>query len=88
MTQPIPEGSIIITPAEVYAKVTALTDAVTELVATDKAEAKERAELKAKVEGIETRLTAVERKIWMVTGAAATAGGLLGSWLPTALGHA
>ena len=83
----IPEGSIIITPAEVYAKVTALTDAVTELVATDKAEQKDRAALEAKVERIDSRLSAVEKKLWMITGAAAAAGGVLGSWLPTVLGQ-
>lgn len=85
MTQHIPEGSIVITPAEVYSKVTALTDAVTELVATDKAEQRERAALAAQVAALAVRVSAVEKKIWMVTGAAAAIGGTLGSWLPTVL---
>jgi hypothetical protein len=83
---PHPEGSIIITPAEVYAKVTGLTDVVTELVATDRADERQRAELKVKVERLEDRLGAIERKIWIAAGAAAALGGTLGSWLPTLSG--
>jgi hypothetical protein len=82
-----PEGSIIITPAEVYAKVTSLTDAVTELVAADKAEERHRAAIQVKVERLEERMTAVERKLLLATGAAAAIGGGLGSWLPGLLGR-
>lgn len=42
----IPEGSVIITPAQVYDKVNALTEAVTEMLARDKAEEKRQADLK------------------------------------------
>ena len=81
----IPEGSVVISPADIYAEVRSLTKAVTELVGSDKAEAAERATLRAKVEQIDTRLTAVERKLWMVTGAAAAVGGGMGAWLPSLL---
>jgi len=85
--QQIPAGSIIITPADLYAKVTALTDAVTELVATDKAEQRERAALAAQVAALGVRVSAIEKKIWLVTGGAAAIGAGLGSWLPSALGQ-
>lgn len=86
MTQQIPEGSIVITPAEVYAKVTSLTDAVRDLIASDKAEEHARAELRLKVEQLDTRLTAVEKKMLLFTGAAAAAGAGIGTWLPRLLG--
>lgn len=78
----IPGGSIIITPAEVYAKVTSLTDVVTELVAADKADERRQAELAVKVERLEERMTAVERKLLLATGFAAAIGGGIGSWVP------
>lgn len=81
----IPEGSVVISPADIYAEVRSLTTAVQALVATDKAEANDRAAMAARVEHLDTRLSAVERKLWMVTGAAASVGGLLGAWLPTVL---
>ena len=81
----IPEGSVVISPADIYAEVRSLTKAVTDLVATDKAEANDRADLRAKVTQLDARLSAVERKLWMVTGAAAAVGGSLGAWVPTIL---
>jgi len=81
----IPEGSIIITPTEVYNEVKALTIAVRELVASDKSEADERAALKNKVDQLDTRLTAVERKLLLATGFAAACGAGAGSWLSTLL---
>lgn len=87
MTNPVPEGSIIITPSEVYAKVTGLTDVVTKLVAQDEAEQSRAARLEQKVDALDGRVSAIEKKIWIVTGFAAAAGGLLGNWLPTMLGQ-
>ena len=46
MTQGIPDGSVIITPAQVYDKVNSLTEAVTELLARDKADEKRQADQK------------------------------------------
>lgn len=103
MTNPIPEGSIVITPQQVYDKVNLLTDAVTSLVAQDTADKRERLEDRARldrveakmatkadktaVEKLEARVTAIEKKLWTIAGAAAALGGGLGSWLPTLLGH-
>jgi hypothetical protein len=83
---PIPEGSIIITPTEVYNEVKSLTEAVRQLVAQDAAEVESRRELKARVDSLDTRLTAVERKMLLFTGAAAAAGAGIGTWLPRVLG--
>ena len=83
---PIPEGSIIITPTEVYNEVKSLTEAVRQLVAQDAAEVESRRELKARVDLLDTRLTAVERKMLLFTGAAAAAGAGIGTWLPRVLG--
>jgi hypothetical protein len=83
---PIPEGSIIITPTEVYNEVKSLTEAVRQLVAQDAAEVESRRELKARVDLLDTRLTAVERKMLLFTGAAAAVGAGVGTWLPGLLG--
>lgn len=81
----IPEGSIVITPTEMYNEVRDLTGAVRELVATDKADAKERAALTVKVEAIDVRLTALEKKVWFVAGICAAVGGTVGSALAPVL---
>jgi hypothetical protein len=97
--QNIPEGSIVITPTEVYNEVKALTDVVRQMVANDAAEIDSRRDLKSRVETLkietdarldkfDTRLTAVERKMLMFTGAAAAAGAGIGTWLPRVLGGA
>ena len=83
---PIPEGSIIITPTEVYNEVKSLTDVVRQMVAQDAAELESRRELKTRVDALDTRLTAVERKMLLFTGAAAAAGAGIGTWLPRVLG--
>ena len=83
---PIPEGSIIITPTEVYNEVKSLTDAVRDLIASDKADGVERTKLEMRVDKLDTRLTAVERKMLLFTGAAAAAGAGIGTWLPRVLG--
>lgn len=83
---PIPEGSIIITPTEVYNEVKSLTDAVRDLIASDKADGVERVKLEQRVDRLDTRLTAVERKMLLFTGAAAAAGAGIGTWLPRVLG--
>jgi hypothetical protein len=83
---PIPEGSIIITPTEVYNEVKSLTDAVRDLIASDKADIAERTKLELRVDKLDTRLTAVERKMLLFTGAAAAAGAGIGTWLPRVLG--
>lgn len=87
MTTPhIPEGSIVITPTEVYNEVKSLTDVVRQMVAQDAAELESRRELKTRVDALDTRLTAVERKMLLFTGAAAAAGAGIGTWLPRVLG--
>jgi hypothetical protein len=86
MTAPIPEGSIVITPTEVYNEVKSLTDVVRQMVANDVAEVESRRELKARVDLLDSRLTAVERKMLIFTGAAAALGAGVGTWLPRVLG--
>lgn len=89
MNQPgnnIPDGSIIITPTEVYNEVKSLTEAVRQMVANDVAEIESRRELKQRVDLLDSRLSAVERKMLLFTGAAAAAGAGIGTWLPRVLG--
>lgn len=83
---PIPEGSIIITPTEVYNEVKSLTDAVRDLIASDKADQVDRTKLELRVDKLDSRLSAVERKMLLFTGAAAAAGAGIGTWLPKVLG--
>lgn len=87
MNQPIiPEGSIIITPTEVYNEVKSLTEAVRQMVAQDVAEVESRRDLKARVDQHDTRISAIERKMLLFTGAAAALGAGVGTWLPRVLG--
>lgn len=82
----IPEGSIVITPTEVYNEVKSLTEAVRDLIASDKADEKARAELRVRVDQIDARLSTVEKKLLLFTGAAAAVGAGVGTWLPGLLG--
>lgn len=83
----VPEGSVVITPAEVYNEVRDLTREVRDLVTADKAEQRERAKLEARVDNLDTRVTALERKVWFVAGICAAVGGTAGSALANALGR-
>lgn len=86
-SQQIPEGAIIITPAEVYGKVTGLTSSVEKLIIQNEQQIEDRKEDRADFKELESRVSSLERKVWMIAGAAATLGGTLGSWLPTVLSH-
>lgn len=88
--QHVPEGSVIITPGEVYSRVTALTDAVQTLLARDaederrrveerEAAARRDSERREEIARIETRLSSVERKLWIASGFAAALGGTVGA---------
>lgn len=81
----VPEGSIIITPTEVYRSVTELTASVQRLIIQNEAGLVARAEDRADLEKLEGRVTALERKVWMIAGAGATIGATIGTWLPTFL---
>jgi hypothetical protein len=73
---PAPAGSIVITPAELYAEVRALTIEVRDLVGRDKTDHEAIADLKARVRSL-------EQKIWIASGGAAALGGLAGTLLPS-----
>jgi hypothetical protein len=100
----IPEGSVIITPTEIYAKVNTLTELVTQVLARDEAatvrqadqkeqalrreteSARREADMKAEMEAVKLRVSAVERKVYIAAGFAAALGGVLGGYLPSVLG--
>lgn len=97
MPDHIPEGSVIITPAQVYDKVNKLTEAVTEMLARDQADEvaarrreaednRRESDRKAEIKALEVRVTAVERKVYIAAGFAAALGGVLGGYLPAVLG--
>lgn len=82
----IPEGSVVITPAEVYTEVVTLTKAVTKLLATDEADARERARVVAEladhgreIEALKAEIGSVKQKLWFVAGLASAGGAGLGS---------
>lgn len=81
----IPEGSVIITPSQVYDKVNLLTDEVTKLLARDDAGQERRTTDARRLDAMEARLTSVEKKLLLLSGAAAALGAGVGSWLPTVL---
>lgn len=77
----IPEGSIIITPQQVYEKVMTLTESVNKLVVTAESDT-----TAADVAELKSRVRALEQKVWMAAGAAATLGSGLGSFLTARFG--
>lgn len=77
----IPDGSIVITPSEVYADVKALTDQVTKLLARDEAEREDRDRDRTRLDKIEIRLSKVEQKIWLASGFCAAIGSGAGATL-------
>jgi hypothetical protein len=85
MNQSVPDGSVIITPAEVYSKVVALTEVVTKMVATDEADATSRKNLERRLGKVEDDVAAIKQRLWFVAGIASAAGGGIGSALAAVL---
>jgi hypothetical protein len=85
MAEEVPDGSVIIPPSQVYEKVTTLTDVVTKLVIQNEQASKERNDDRADIKALETRVTALEKKIWIASGFAAGVGGIVGNFVPTFL---
>lgn len=67
----IPEGSIIITPEQVYGEVKVLTDKVTVLLA------------KSEAEDLPGRVRRLEQRVWAASGGAAVIGALVGALAPS-----
>jgi len=59
----IPEGSVVITPTEIYAKVNTLTDVVTQLLARDEADQIRQADQKEAAVRRETEVAKREAEI-------------------------
>lgn len=78
MSTPVPEGSIIITPAQVYAEVRSLTEAVRTLITHEETDRQERLRIETEVTQLDLRVDALERKLWMASGFCAAAGSLMG----------
>lgn len=83
----IPEGSIVITPTQVYDKVNLLTEQVTKLLAQDEAEVNERTEMRREIKALGERVRSLENKVWLASGFCAAIGSGLGATFATILGH-
>lgn len=95
MDQQVPPGSVVITPAELYAEVKATHNSVTEMrgevrklteVIPDHENRLRALEQREENADIEERLRSLERARWLVAGFAAGGGGLIGSILTKLLG--
>lgn len=79
---PVPDGSVIITPAQQYAELRTLTDAVRDLSGkVDPALSTIRedvAEVRAHVDKIHIELSGLQRWRWMLTGALTLLSALVG----------
>ena len=81
---PIPDGSVVITPAQQYAEIREMRKSLDKLVNTvDPA----FAAIREKQHDHEGRLRAVERKVWIAAGFAAGAGGTVGGLLSQLFGR-
>lgn len=65
----IPEGSVVITPAEVYGKVVTLTEKVTELVAKQEAE-----KIPERLNAVSADVDKLKQFKWILMGAIAASG--------------
>jgi hypothetical protein len=69
---PIPEGSVIITPSQMYAEIRAMHASVEKLANTvDPA----LSDIRSDVRDHETRIRGIERRMWQVAGAVALIAG-------------
>jgi len=98
MTTGMPDGSVVIPPAAVYNEVRDLTVAVRDLLAHDAEDERRRAredQLRAerdkktdeKFRELFTRVAAIERKLYLWSGAAAAVGAGAGTYLPKLFGN-
>lgn len=85
MNQSVPDGSVIITPGEVYSRVIALTEVVTTMVASDAADADSRRDIKSRLAKVEDDVAVIKSRLWFVAGVASAAGGGIGSALAAVL---
>ena len=78
---PIPEGSIVITPAQFYES----TQRAVGQIQTDVSDLKAvMSSVPRRLDDHETRIRKLERALWIGVGAAATVGGAIGSAAGTA----
>ncbi len=93
----VPDGSVVITPGEVYNEVRDLTIVIRDLIASDAEDkrnrareelerAEERRTTTERFKDLDRRLGAVEKKLIFFAGAAATIGAGAGSYLSKLLG--
>lgn len=83
--QNVPEGSVIIPPYEVFNEVRALTIAVRDLIASDKADTDARTKLWEKMSELDRRVGRIETKLWFIAGIAAALGGGAGAGIASTL---
>lgn len=83
MSPDIPEGSIIITPTEVYNEVKSLTEAVRTLITREEAEREDRNELKKDVAALGARVSRLEQRLFVASGFCAALGGIAGVLAPS-----
>lgn len=74
MSPEIPEGSVVITPAQVYDKVITLTEQVTKLLASEEQDKKAREDFKSDLDKLRERVGALEQKVWLAAGFCAAGG--------------
>lgn len=68
-TTPIPDGSVIITPTEVYRELRATHDAVRDVGAKLDGIAEDIRDHSEVIDDHETRIRALESKVWLASGA-------------------
>jgi len=98
MTTGMPDGSVVIPPAAVYNEVRDLTIVVRDLIARDAEDDRRRAredqsraehdrKTDEKFKELFTRVNAIERKLYLWSGAAAAVGAGAGTYLPKLFGN-
>ena len=75
----VPEGSVIIAPADVYAEVVKLTQVVTQLVERDNADRKQNDQLASDVSDLKRDLEALKVKVYGIAAVFTAVGAAVGS---------
>lgn len=85
MPQPqhVPEGSVIIAPADVYAEVVKLTQVVTQLVERDNADRKQYDQLATDVSELKRDLSSLKVKVYGIATVFTSVGAAVGSAIST-----
>lgn len=77
--QNVPEGSVVITPSQVYDEVRNCTTAVNKLLQREERNEEQRRDSAKRLDAVEVRVSVIEKRMWIAAGIFAGGGSTLGN---------